>query len=212
MMERLDTSTIDTGTFRGSSGWGSRAINQRRVHIGLPMMSAPRASATIAIGIGLAACGQISTNSVGYQTLQLSEIKSNVIAAVAPDRRRRYASAAQALSEIRLWAGLAWGTIADMLQVSRRTVHQWANGVEPAGKRADALWDLHALAEEKSVHGQSAAMMLLTSRYRVEAKPLRASPKRSAVNPGAILTADNSALEHVPTSRGIRNIRRSKSA
>ena len=211
MMERFDTNAINAAVISGASGWGPRAVNQRRVYIGLPAMTAPKASATIAIGIGLAACGQVSTNSVGYQTLQLAEIKSNTIASVVTDRRRRYASAAQALSEIRLWAGLAWGTIADMLQVSRQTVHQWANGVEPAGQRADALWDLHALAEEKSVLGQSAAMTLLTLRYRVEAKPLRAWPKRSTANPGAILTANNSGLEHVPASRGVRNLRRSKS-
>lgn len=208
MVEMLDTSAINTAP----SGWGQRSSMQRRVHIGIPMQTTPMASATIAIGIGLAACGQLSTSSTGYQTLQLSEIKSNAVASVVTDRRRRYASAAQALSEIRLWAGLAWGTIADMLKVSRQTVHQWANGVEPVGQRADALWDLHALAEEKSVLGQSAAMALLTLRYRVEAKPLRASPRKSTVNPGAVLTADNSALEHLPVSRGVRNLRRPKSA
>lgn len=185
---------------------------RRQVNVLVPTRTLPTGIATIGIGLALVAGGAMATHPAGYQTLTLQGVTTQLEASKVVDRRRRFVSASQALSEIRLWTGLAWTSLADMLSVTRRAVHQWASGAEPTGARAEALIELHGRASALAKHGQATAAALLAAQYRIQPKELRASPRKSTPINGAMLTSIDGPLSAQPQSLGVRKMRRSGEA
>ncbi|MYE02765.1 MAG: helix-turn-helix transcriptional regulator [Alphaproteobacteria bacterium] len=53
-------------------------------------------------------------------------------------------NAAHALFEIRRLSGLTWQELADLFGVSRRTVHNWANGARPSAEHKRAIFILRS--------------------------------------------------------------------
>jgi DNA-binding transcriptional regulator YiaG len=155
----------------------------------------PASCTIVAIGAGALLVGSTGSHATGNRMVSALSVQP-LVQDHAIDRRRRLAiSASQALSEIRLWTGLAWGTIAEILSVSRKAVHNWSSGEEPTGMNADRLLRLHERAGTlfKGL-GPTSAGLALSLEYKVEPRGGRASPRRGPSLAGPILENDHSLV------------------
>ncbi len=155
---------------------------------------APAAGLVVAVGAGICLAGPTSTQSAGGRSVSLLSGRPLMIEALSDRRRNMPSTARAALSEIRRWTHLAWSSVAEILGVSRKTVHNWANGDEPKGHNLILLTQLHSRSHELNArHGAAMAGTTLAIEHGVTARISRASPRIMPSNVPAILTADTTA-------------------
>lgn len=167
---------------------------RRSVSVALPDRL-PASCAVLVLGAGALLAGSSGTTPTGGRVVSPLSIQP-IVQEMSVDRRRRLSvSSSKALSDIRLWTGLAWGAIADILKVSRKTVHNWSSGEEPSGINADRLSALHDRASALfSRLGSTGAGLALSAENAVEPRGGRASPRRNPLLAGPILENDRSLV------------------
>lgn len=75
----------------------------------------------------------------------------------------------QYISELRRLSGLTWAQLAEMLGVSRRTLHFWASGQNITGENHRLLMDVLGVVRKLSVNGaQSTRTLIFTRNERGE--------------------------------------------
>lgn len=75
--------------------------------------------------------------------------------------RRSRESTGQAMLEIRRRSGLTWEDLADLFDVSRRSVHHWANGKRPSAKHERAIHKMLSAMRQLDRGSQSETRALL---------------------------------------------------
>ncbi len=155
----------------------------------------PAAGTVMIIGAGALLAGSSGSHAVGGRMVSSLNVRP-ITQDYAVDRRKRLTIAAsKALGDIRLWTGLAWGSIAEMLGVSRKTVHNWSSGEEPTGLNAERLFSLHSKAGALSSKlGTASAGVAISVEYKVDPRAGRSSPRHNPKLAGAILENDRSLV------------------
>jgi len=101
-------------------------MNTTPMLVAMPRESGMFATKGLAFATALVACGSTSAQAASIGAVRL-DAGSTGLTVVAPETEVRQSLAA-ALEEIKLKSGLTWGQLAGLFDVSRRTVHSWANG------------------------------------------------------------------------------------
>lgn len=166
------------------------SCSARNQSITLPRY-APAAGLIIAVGAGMCLAGPAGTHASGGRVASLLTGLPLPVEMVVDRRRRMPTTASLALSEIRRWTNLAWGSVAELLGVSRRTVHNWASGEEPTGVNIERLAQLHERARElHERHGPVMAGTTLAIENGATARISRTSPRALPADAPPILSAE----------------------
>jgi hypothetical protein len=167
--------------------WYTGTVNQQSVT--LPRC-APAAGLILVVGAGMCLAGPIGTHPTGGRVASLLNGRPLPTEILIERRRRSPATAGLALSDIRRWTDLAWDSIAEILGVSRKSVHNWASGDEPTGANVDRLSQLHERAQELHArHGPAMAGVTLAIENGAKAKISRSSPRTLPADVGPVLVA-----------------------
>ncbi len=95
---------------------------------------------TVAFATALVACGTTSAQASSVSSVRLNSSSSGFsVAAREQDVRDNLSGA---LEEIKSKSGLTWGQLAGLFDVSRRTVHSWANGAAIRAANAGRVHEL----------------------------------------------------------------------
>lgn len=155
----------------------------------------PLQSMTMVVGTGVMLLGSAGTHSTGGRLAPLLSARPYTAEAPLERRRQLAVPASSALASIRLWTGLAWGTIGDMLGVSRKAVHNWASGDEPIEENRANLIDLYYNSEGLWERlGQHGAGLALSAQFGVPARASRASPRQLPSTGSPLLENDRSLI------------------
>ncbi len=123
-------------------------------------------------------------------------------------RRRRFDSVPQVLSHIKKRALLNWGELAEILAVSRRTIHFWSSGGSITPDNRAKLEDLYEQVEGIDRGRSHETRRELLKRYGIVAPP-RQLGRREVINRGPILEVG--AEIEVPMKRVSKTYRRAQS-
>jgi DNA-binding transcriptional regulator YiaG len=138
---------------------------------------------------GILAC--TSSNSAYGSPMNAARLQfggsTNPILARQEDVERRVSGE---IAAIKAAAGLTWLQLANLLRVSRRTVHSWAEGKEPSGNN---LAHVHALLEKVNSLS-SLPMFKVRKQLLEEAAIVTLRPPDAIAAP--ILMADPSPIKH----------------
>ncbi len=118
----------------------SPQVRPSPVRVTMPVEPGLFALKTVAFATALVACGTTSAQASSVSSVRLNSSSSGFsVAAREQDVRDNLSGA---LEEIKSKSGLTWGQLAGLFDVSRRTVHSWANGAAIRAANAGRVHEL----------------------------------------------------------------------